>query len=76
VQGDEVLAGICLYILQRLPTEAALPALAKFLTTRQLGFITADLGPTALLAATKTEVVGEPVLQVAIRDARAILKNG
>lgn len=68
-QSNDILSGIALYLLQRIPVSEALQPVAKFLSTHQLTMITAELASAAFLTLAGIEVVDENPMSVALREA-------
>jgi hypothetical protein len=74
-QANDILAGIALYLLQRIPMSEALEPVANFLATQELTMITAEMAPAAFLTIAGIEVIDENPLSVALREALKYAKR-
>ena len=75
VQDDDILSGIALYLLGQLAVSDAKPAIARFLMSKKLSMVTADIAPFALLSVAGIEVPdNEDARARAFREAHELVR--
>jgi hypothetical protein len=69
IQADDGLAGVALYLLQRIPSEQAVKPLARYLKSGKLSGMNSELAAQAFLTTARIESVNDDPVSVAIREA-------